>query len=333
MSSRSAERAKAVRKAWEREQSLITLGEGTRDWTPEQQQSIVEIGIAVDDEGKAFQGQHMKSVSMFPEYAGDPDNIQFLTRDEHLEAHNGNWQNPTNWYFDPVTKQKTFFNDELIPCAVIRLSDPIFVPSIQEDLTETNDNAPIQKNASEEETKIDAELNHLKDSATEAPPNITTSTQKNETNVSTEEPKGEGKLIKVLKICGRYIKSHSDEIEQFFIDSIKDSVAVSLKVLVPVIIPTFSTNRSSSKSGDSHRTNTGKKTGATIDKNTETKSRSSPAQSSQTDISTPVPDKIETEPRSSPRAHEVRGHPQRYKTKEGVKWVNKDPYPRGESKE
>ena len=46
----------------------------------------------------------MKSAEMYPEYQGDPGNIQFLTRAEHLEAHNGNWRNPTNWYFNPVTK-------------------------------------------------------------------------------------------------------------------------------------------------------------------------------------------------------------------------------------
>lgn len=125
MSSRTAERAKAVRKAWEREQQLVSSGEGTRDWTPTQQQSILDIGVALDDEGKPFEGQHMKSVAAYPEYAGDPDNIQFLTRQEHLEAHDGNWQNPTNWYYDPATKEKHVFGEGLVPCEKKPLSDPI----------------------------------------------------------------------------------------------------------------------------------------------------------------------------------------------------------------
>ena len=54
----------------------------------------------------------MKSAEMYPEYQGDPGNIQFLTRAEHLEAHDGSWQNPTNWYYNPVTKEKFDFGEE-----------------------------------------------------------------------------------------------------------------------------------------------------------------------------------------------------------------------------
>ena len=70
-------------------------------------------------------------IEMYPEYQGDPGNIQFLTRSEHLEAHNGNWRNPTNWYFNPVTKEKFDFGDgPFIPCEVIHLPEPIIKPSI-----------------------------------------------------------------------------------------------------------------------------------------------------------------------------------------------------------
>ena len=122
------ERNKAIRKAWEREQQLVREGTGTRDWTKEQQQDILDPdkGKAYDDRGRAFEGQHMKSASEYPEYQGDLDNIQFLTREEHLEAHKGSWQNPTNWYYDPITKRFTDFGDgDIIPCKVIELSDPI----------------------------------------------------------------------------------------------------------------------------------------------------------------------------------------------------------------
>lgn len=126
MSRRTAESNKAILAAWVKEQELVRAGKGTREWTPEQQQDILEKGKAYDDTGKAFEGQHMKSAEQYPEYQGNPGNIQFLTRTEHLEAHNGNWQNPTNWYFNPVTKDKIDFGDgPFIPCEIIQLHEPI----------------------------------------------------------------------------------------------------------------------------------------------------------------------------------------------------------------
>jgi hypothetical protein len=126
MSRRTAESNKAILDAWIKEQELVKEGKGTRNWTSQQQQDILEIGKAYDDNGKAFEGQHMKSAEMYPEYQGSPGNIQFLTRAEHLEAHDGSWQNPTNWYFNPVTKEKIDFGDgPFIPCEIIQLSAPI----------------------------------------------------------------------------------------------------------------------------------------------------------------------------------------------------------------
>ena len=127
-SRRTAEADKAIRLAWKREQELVQQGKGTRDWSEEQQQTILdpEKGRAYDNKGRAFQGQHMRSVSEHPECQGDPDNIQFLTREEHLEAHKGNWKTPTNWYYDPVTKEFTDFGKGPIqPCKSFVLSDPI----------------------------------------------------------------------------------------------------------------------------------------------------------------------------------------------------------------
>ena len=124
------ERNKAIRLAWEREQGLVSEGRGTRDWTEEQQKDILDPdkGKAYDDNGRAFEGQHMKSAAEFPEYQGDPDNIQFLTRDEHLDAHKGSWKNPTNWYYNPETKEFVDFGENKpIPCEIIRLSAPIAV--------------------------------------------------------------------------------------------------------------------------------------------------------------------------------------------------------------
>lgn len=135
MSRRTAEANKAIKLAWERERDLVQQGKGTRDWTKEQQEDILDPnkGKAYDENGRAFEGQHMKSVVEHPEYQGNPDNIQFLTKEEHLEAHRGSWQNPTNWYYNPETKEYFEFGEnELIPCKVMVLSSPIAVSSVNE---------------------------------------------------------------------------------------------------------------------------------------------------------------------------------------------------------
>ena len=142
MSRRTSEASKAIRLAWEKEQKLVLEGKGTRDWTEQQQQDILnpEKGKAYDDSGRSFEGQHMKSVAEYPEFQGNPDNIQFLTREEHLAAHGGNWQNPTNWYYDPVAKTFTRFgDDELIPCPIQKLSNPIIVAEGIDSVVEDQD--------------------------------------------------------------------------------------------------------------------------------------------------------------------------------------------------
>lgn len=126
MSNRTAESMRAISIAWEEESNRVREGKGTRDWTIEQQQDILERGKAYDENGKAFEGQHMRSVEKYPKYQGDPKNIQFLTRSEHLDAHDGSWTNYTNWFYDPKTKKKYDFHDNLIkPCKIIKLSNPI----------------------------------------------------------------------------------------------------------------------------------------------------------------------------------------------------------------
>lgn len=133
MSRRPAEANKAIRKAWEREQRLVSQGKGTRDWTEEQQRDILDPakGKAYDENGHAFVGQHMKSVEAYPDFQGNLDNIQFLTEEEHFYgAHKGSWNNPTNGYYDPVsTEFHKFEENELIPCAIIELSNPIITLS------------------------------------------------------------------------------------------------------------------------------------------------------------------------------------------------------------
>lgn len=149
------ERNKAIRLAWEKEQQLVQEGKGTRDWTKEQQKDILDPdkGKAYDENGRAFEGQHMKSAAEYPEYQGDPDNIQFLTREEHLEAHKGSWQNPTNWFYNPETKEFVDFGDNKpIPCEVLNLSDPVQSPVI-----EAQDNSSNIGDSDQSEVKRPAE--------------------------------------------------------------------------------------------------------------------------------------------------------------------------------
>lgn len=195
------ERNKAIRKAWEREQQLVQEGRGTRDWTEDQQKDILDPdkGKAYDDQGRAFEGQHMKSAAEYPEYQGNPDNIQFLTKDEHLEAHKGSWQNPTNWYYDPVTKEFTEFGDvELIPCKVIQLSEPVVVIQIQD----------IEPKTQEQEPKV--EKNKDEPKKAEAPPHKEVKVSPKQVSTS-KPPKTDGKFVKGLKAVGKFIVNHPVE--------------------------------------------------------------------------------------------------------------------------
>lgn len=107
----SNERQNAVRKAWKIEAERVKSGVGTRGWTPEQQKEIIKRGSV-----SGYEGHHMKSVSLYPQYAGDPKNIQFLTEDEHLYgAHNGNYHNLTNGYYDPYEEKMIAFQDDELP--------------------------------------------------------------------------------------------------------------------------------------------------------------------------------------------------------------------------
>ena len=131
MSRRTSEASKAIREAWENERQLVFEGKGTREWTLEQQQSIITIGKAYDEDGKAFEGHHMKSAATYPEYQGDWQNIQFLSRSEHRDAHDGSFRNPTNGYYNPITKEtKHFGEDKYEPCEVITLKESIDINSL-----------------------------------------------------------------------------------------------------------------------------------------------------------------------------------------------------------
>lgn len=109
----------AVQDYWDNERELVKQGKGTRNWTVEQQNAILNkdsngielkhAGTPKGMDGVAFQGQHMYAVDAYPEYAGDYKNIQalhgsaFVSGTEHNLAYAGNASNQTHGFYDEIT--------------------------------------------------------------------------------------------------------------------------------------------------------------------------------------------------------------------------------------
>lgn len=120
MSNVNYERRKAVALAWKNEKDLVLNGKGTRNWTQNEQKEIISTGKT-----KGYQGHHMKSVDGHNSKAGDPNNIQFLSRSEHLAAHKGNFRNNTNGYYDPSTGKINDFGRSRANVDAKALGDPL----------------------------------------------------------------------------------------------------------------------------------------------------------------------------------------------------------------
>lgn len=294
------ERNKAIRLAWEREQKLVSVGKGTRNWSQEQQKDILDPnkGKAYDENGRAFEGQHMKSAAEYPEHQGNPDNIQFLTREEHLEAHKGSWQNPTNWYYDPVTKDYIDFGEgDFFPCKEIKLSDP--VSSIESITIETEkDDAVKTQNA-----------DITKEQGLESKPLDNSS----DASALTQTPLSEKTISKTKSLFGR--------IGQFFTDNPRliervKTAGIIISGLAVALVAVKAASGSSSDSSDSGNDY----------------SPRDPYDDDNGDSAYDVTSKISNE-RSSPEEHTVPAHGQHYHTKDGVIWREKEPYQRGGKKD
>lgn len=232
----------------------------------------------------------MKSAEMYSEYQGEPGNIQFLTRTEHLEAHDGNWQNPTNWYYNPVTKEKFDFGDgPFIPCEIIQLPEPII--SLTGDST-------IQENVIEEKEDFSKDEDDLKQSAETNKKTYSKPETSKPPKVQVEVPKKANNMfVKGLKSVGRFIVEHP-------VESL-DIAGVAIGGVAKAI-----SSIKGSGSGKTHST-------------------TSASGSGNSSVAEKVADIVEKASRTLPSENDVAGHKQRYYTKNGVVLKDKAPYHRG----
>ena len=316
------ERNKAIRLAWEREQKLVSEGRGTRNWSKEQQQDILDPdkGKAYDENGRAFEGQHMKSAAEYPEYQGDPDNIQFLTREEHLEAHKGNWHNPTNWFYNPETKEFIDFGEnKYVPCEIINLTDPVIsvcenVQVLQKSM-ETFENGDKEKNSDNEQRKGD--ISSRKINTFEVPTMQETSkkskTCKKRTNIS-ETFKGFGKeYSKLEKIVDKIIVIGGIALAAVVAYVVEDKVSRDKKTDADA----------GASSGNFHNDDDDFLEDDDYDDSMEDDDS---IDDDYDDISS---DGDYPDERSSPVEHMVSSHGQHYNTKNGPIWREKEAYWRG----
>jgi RHS repeat-associated protein len=78
-----AAKNRAVRAAWKEERQLIASGRrGTRNWTESQKKELLERG-KVD----GFEGHHRNTANGNEDLAGNPDNIEFLSKPDHSDTH------------------------------------------------------------------------------------------------------------------------------------------------------------------------------------------------------------------------------------------------------
>lgn len=302
------ERNKAIRLAWEREQQLVQEGKGTRDWTEEQQKDILDPdkGKAYDENGRAFEGQHMKSAAEYPEYQGDPGNIQFLTREEHLEAHKGSWQNPTNWYYNPETKEFIDFGEnKYVPCEIIDLTDPVVR------VTEAVQVSPETTEASQ---KGDKENNSGNEQGRDTPPPIDSSTSvPPEAKVSPKRSKSFGeKIMDAVEAVKGFGERHP------VLTGVLKAVGVAAVAAGADAIA----NGGKGSGGSSRSSSPDDYFGSSSDDDYVDSLDEDDYDDSSSGRDYP-------DERSSPEEHTVPAHGQHYHTKDGVIWKEKESYQRG----
>ncbi len=309
MSRRTAESSKAIRIAWRREQERVKVGKGIRDWTPEQQQDIIDKGKAYDSDGRPFDGQHMKSAEKYPEFQGDPDNIQFLTRKEHLNAHHGNWRNPTNWYYDPATNQFTDFGDgKYIPCKVINLSVPININVCENDKTAT----VSEKKQTKKESSPKVTVKSKSSLPSENKKSITI-----ETNRPKPFKKKKGRLSQLKDLLLEYLPD-KDELVKIGYEALETVLSDFIAPQIKNIFLNTERNDDDYASNEIILENNNDKCADNSNQVSESKAEKESITEKTTRSYTP---------------NDVPSHSQRYHYKDGrVEWIKKSPYPRGKNK-
>ncbi len=89
-------RNEAVDEAWKIERKAVMTGTSRYNWTLKQKLEIIKNGKLA-----GYEGHHIKTVKELEGTAqefliGDPNNIVFVNRDQHLLLHGNNTKNPTN---------------------------------------------------------------------------------------------------------------------------------------------------------------------------------------------------------------------------------------------
>lgn len=304
------ERNKTIRLAWEREQELVSEGKGTRDWSQEQQKDILdpEKGKAYDENGRAFEGQHMKSAAEYPEYQGDPNNIQFLTREEHLEAHKVSWQNPTNWYYNPETKEFVDFGENKpTPCEAISLSEPLRTPVIDrhesdglKESSKTENVSPEQQQSTKQENFSHHTENTSQKKTTAVPP-----------PPEVHESFGE-KILHVVDAVKDFSEKHP------VLTGVLKAVGIAAAAVGAEAI------------ANSTRGSGGGSSSSSLDDYYSSFSDDDYSDSLSSDEwDVPSSSRDYPDERSSPEEHTVPAHGQHYHTRDGVIWKEKEPYQRG----
>jgi hypothetical protein len=246
----------------------------------------------------------MKSAEAYPEYQGNPENIQFLSRTEHTQAHGG-WKKPTNGYYDYMTGMTHEFNDDVVPCKVIALSDPIIVGELSSIDTEAELLKKTKKEQSSGADQPTINSQKFTKATTTNPSNISALKSANKGSVPKTTSKNTlnrfiNGVEKIARKAGKFALEHKEEI-----------------IGVAVTFGTFILAKISSSDGNS--------SGKSVSDLTDSLDYSPYSDAEKYDRA----DTSNSPERTSPREHEVPKHAQRYHTKEGIVVREKEPYHRG----
>lgn len=237
---------------------------------------------------------------------GDPDNIQFLTREEYLETHKGSWQNPTNWYYNPETKEFVDFGENKpIPCEVISLSEPVRSPAI--DTREISDG--LRKSPKSE----DASTAQMQSSRQEEVSHHAGNPSQNKTTTPPEVQESFGdKILHVVDAVKEFSEKHP-----VLTGIVKWGGAAAATIVAAAVANNSSGEGGSSGDGGSDYLPSSDSSDdymSLLDRD---------------DYSVSSSSRDYPEERSSPEEHTVPAHGQHYHTKDGVIWKEKEPYQRG----